>query len=326
MQAATDIKKQINTPILLLVFNRPDTTAKVFGAIRNAKPRRLYIAADGPRLWKKGEAEEIAKVREISTAVDWPCEVKILFRNENLGCKNAVSDGISWFFKQEQEGIILEDDCLPHQDFFTYCEILLDYYRHDARVSVIAGSNFEKDYMPNGASYHFSKYFDPWGWATWRRTWTCYDGQISFWPKWNKSADWNNKLPNKVEQKYWKKIFDLTYANKLDTWDYSFIACILAKGGLIARSNVNLVSNIGYGKKATHTTYEDSKHSNRTVQGTIGKKLKHPKKVAQEESKDFKMFYNRFDDPNLRMPWLMLNLPMRIVRYIFRTFKSILKL
>ena len=114
---------KIKTAILFLVFNRPDTTTKVFQMIRQAKPPRLYIAADGPRKNKEGEEEKIAKVRAIVNNIDWPCEVKTLFRDKNLGCKKAISEAITWFFKNEDQGIILEDDCLPHLDFFSYCEI-----------------------------------------------------------------------------------------------------------------------------------------------------------------------------------------------------------
>jgi len=121
------------SPVLFLIFNRPDTTTRVFEAIRAARPERLYVAADGPRMTREGEAERCAEARRIATAVDWPCEVKTLFRETNLGCRAAVSGAITWFFEHEEEGIILEDDCLPDPSFFPYCTELLAHYRDTGR-------------------------------------------------------------------------------------------------------------------------------------------------------------------------------------------------
>jgi GT2 family glycosyltransferase len=118
----------LETPILFIVFNRPKTTSQVFQAIRAAKPRRLYVAADGPRDDRPLEKEKVREVRDIATQIDWPCDLKILFRDENLGCKYAVSGAIDWFFKSEEQGMILEDDCLPSQSFFNYCHDCLTKY------------------------------------------------------------------------------------------------------------------------------------------------------------------------------------------------------
>ena len=170
----------LQTAVLFLVFNRPDTTAQVFEAIRQAKPPRLYVAADGPREGREGEVERVDKVREISMAVDWPCEVKTLFREKNLGCKYAVSSAITWFFEQEEQGIILEDDCLPSQSFFWFCEELLNEYMYDQRIWQICG--FSPLVNKIKESYYLSKYSPIWGWASWRRAWSAYDAEISSWP------------------------------------------------------------------------------------------------------------------------------------------------
>jgi GT2 family glycosyltransferase len=168
------MKNSLETAILILLFNRPETTIRVFDKISQIKPQRLYIASDGPRKNFDGEKEKVKKVREIATRVDWPCEVKTLFRNENLGCKKGVSSAITWFFEQEEQGIILEDDCVPNLDFFTFCESLLDRYAEDERVSVITGNNFQNNKWRGDASYYFSKYNHCWGWASWRRSWKDY--------------------------------------------------------------------------------------------------------------------------------------------------------
>src|SRR5262249_20722231 len=158
-------------PVLFLIFNRPNTTARVMEAIRTAGPGRLYVAADGPRDGNADEAKRCAEVRRIATQVDWPCEVQTLFRERNLGCRQAVSSAITWFFEQEQEGIILEDDCLPSPSFFPYCAELLARFRNDERIMCITGCNFQQDMKGYPYSYYFSKYHHVWGWATWRRAW-----------------------------------------------------------------------------------------------------------------------------------------------------------
>ena len=157
---------KLETPVLFLVFNRPDTTAQVFEAIRQAKPPRLYVASDGAREDKEGELEKVKQVREIVSQVDWNCEVKTLFRDKNLGCKIAVSSAIDWFFEQEEMGIILEDDCLPHPTFFRFCQELLERYRDDERIGMISGNNFQFGRKCTDYSYYFSMYSHIWGWAS----------------------------------------------------------------------------------------------------------------------------------------------------------------
>ena len=127
------------TPVLFLIFNRPDTTKQVFSAIQKARPPRLYVAADGPRSENPSEATSCELVRSIALNVDWECEVKTLFRDQNLGCRLAVSQAICWFFANEPEGIILEDDCLPSQSFFWFCHELLEEFRYDKQVVAICG-------------------------------------------------------------------------------------------------------------------------------------------------------------------------------------------
>ena len=187
----------MQTALLFLVFNRPDTTTQVFKKIRQAKPPRLYVASDGPRDGNSDDKKKVTKVREIATKVDWPCEVKTLFRDKNLGCKKGVSTAITWFFEHEEQGIILEDDCVPNLDFFTFCENLLQRYDKDERISTITGNNFQDGKWRGNASYYFSKYNHCWGWATWRRSWKNYDGDIKFWSKWSNSNAWLDFISNK---------------------------------------------------------------------------------------------------------------------------------
>ena len=316
------VNNALDTPVLFIVFNRPDTTSRVFEAIRKAKPPRLYVAADGPRPDRMNDIERITKVRKIATAVDWPCEVKTLFREKNLGCKYGCSTAISWFFEHEEQGIILEDDCLPHNDFFYFCETLLNYYRNDSRIITINGSNIQSNYKRGVESYYFSKYIFVWGWATWRRAWECYDGKISFWPQWKNSEDWKEKFTDSVEKKYWKKVFELVYSNPPDTWDYPFIASAWRKGGLSAVSQVNLISNIGFGEDSTRTTDPSYKDANLPTE-PIGK-LIHPKIIEQDRDKDLYVFNENFDGRHLRMPGLLFSFPRRTYRFILSKIKLII--
>jgi hypothetical protein len=310
---------QLNTALLFLVFNRPDVTRQVFAAIRQAKPPRLYVAADGPREGRAGEAEKVESVRRIATQVDWPCEVKTLFREKNLGCKQAVSGAISWFFEHEEQGIILEDDCLPHPDFFTFCAKLLDRYSDDERIWVITGNNFQYGKQRGNGSYYFSKYNHCWGWATWRRAWAHYRGDLPFLQKWQNSMEWGVQMSSRVERRYWSKIFESVQSGKIDSWAYPWTGSVWYHGGLTVTPNVNLVSNIGFGEGATHTTSTESCLAEMAVQ-PIGE-LRHPAYVTQDEEADRYAFDYAFGGRDMRLPWSLFSLPRRIVGKVYREIK-----
>ncbi|MCP4953673.1 MAG: glycosyltransferase family 2 protein [Proteobacteria bacterium] len=320
MQGITGTEYCLNTAILFLIFNRPDTTERVFEAIRNARPTRLYVAADGPRKDRNLGIEKVRQAREIATAVDWPCEVKTLFRKENLGCKKAVSEAITWFFENEEQGIILEDDCLPHPDFFNYCEVLLQYYVNDERVSVITGNNFQSGERRGDATYYFSKYNHCWGWATWRRAWKHYRGDLPFWPEWQVSDDWQKKLTDRVERKYWKKIFDSVRAGEIDSWAYPWTASIWFHGGLTATPNVNLVSNIGFGADSTHTASLNSPLAEMATE-PLGE-LQHPTTVARDANADRYVFDDHFGGRWSRFPYSLLRLLRRMANYCYHRPKK----
>jgi hypothetical protein len=245
----------LQTPVLFLVFNRPDTTSQVFEAIRKAKPPRLYVAADGPRVNRAGEAERVAKVRKIATAVDWSCELKTLFRIENVGCQFGPRGGIDWFFDNEEYGIILEDDCLPSQSFFWFCEEMLEQYRDDKSIMAITGTNITKG-LAFDADYFFSKYALMWGWATWRRAWKKYDPDLAHWNNLRRSG-WlkDLNLGGLAFEYTWKKIFDQTSQLRNDAtwWDYQWIYSCWVNSGLTVAPALNLIRNLGYSSDATHT-------------------------------------------------------------------------
>lgn len=307
-----------NTAVLFLVFNRPDTTARVFEAIRRARPPRLYVGADGPRSNRPAEAERVAKVRAIVMAVDWPCEVKTLFRDENLGCKRAPSEAITWFFEHEEQGIILEDDCLPHPDYFGFCQALLDKYALDERIWAITGNNFQAGQKRGAAGYYFSKYYHCAGWAGWRRAWKHSDMSIAFWPKWRQSERWRALMPDAVERRYWSRIFDEVHSGKLDTvWDFSWTASIWYHGGLTAIPNVNLMSNIGYGADATHTI--KAKDPMAALPTAPLGTLTHPSSIEPDLVADRYTFEHAFGGKDLRFPRLLLyTLPRRAAGRLYR--------
>jgi hypothetical protein len=311
----------LQTAVLFLVFNRPHTTTQVFEAIRKAKPPRLYVAADGPRVNREGEAEMCGRVRAIATAVDWPCEVKTMFRGKNLGCKHAISGGITWFFEHEEQGIILEDDCLPHPDFFTFCETLLDRYATNDRVSVITGNNFQNGRQRGGASYYFSKYNHCWGWASWRRAWQHYQGDMPFWPEWSQSDAWRKQTPDPVERHYWRKIFERVRAGQIDSWAYPWTASVWYQDGLTASPNVNLVSNIGFGPDSTHTSSADSPLANIVAMAIGG--IRHPAAVVQDEIASRYDFDHTFGGRFYRFPYSLLRIPRRAAGFAYRKIKWI---
>ncbi len=247
--------------VLFLIFNRPDTTAKIFERIRKAQPPRLYIAADGPRFGKAGESENCRLARAATEHIDWPCQVTTLFRTTNLGCKEAVSSAIDWFFNHEEEGIILEDDCLPSPTFFGYCDALLERYRHDTRVRHICGCNFQFGQIRGNASYYFSRLSHVWGWASWRRAWRAYDKNLSTYTADEIGNALGNIFDDPIIIGRWRSIAKELKNDQINTWDYQLSLTNLLQHGLCIIPNQNLISNIGFGTGATHTTDHGARYA-----------------------------------------------------------------
>ncbi|MBW7840188.1 MAG: glycosyltransferase family 2 protein [Chitinophagaceae bacterium] len=256
------------TPVLFIVFNRPDTTQKVFDAIRKAQPSKLFIAADGPRKNKEGEEERCRRVRTIVSEVDWPCEVSTLYRDKNLGCGLAVSGALNWFFEHNEEGIILEDDCVPHPDFFTFCSEMLEYYRHNDKIISISGCNLGYRFNIN-KSYAYSRFMNMWGWATWRRATVKIDYRMEDWKQQkNKLFTTYRLLRQNVFDgdinwyKLWREKFDKVSADRNFTWDWQWSYYQLGHKLLSVVPAKNLVTNIGFHNEATHTLAENNPSAN----------------------------------------------------------------
>lgn len=247
----------LDTPVLFLVFNRPETTRRVLETIRQARPRQLFVAADGPREHDPDGAQRCRAARDAALAVDWDCEVKTLLRTRNLGCKLAVSSAITWFFQHVDEGIILEDDTLPIANFFPFCQQQLAYYREDRQVMHIGGNSFQLGLQRGDGSYHFSNYNHIWGWATWRRAWKHYHPDVPFLDSFRRSRAIEAIFPNKADQDFWMQNFCRVARGEIDTWDYQWTLTIWNQGGLSLLPCVNLVANIGFDANATHTVADN---------------------------------------------------------------------
>lgn len=282
----------LNTAVLFLVFNRLDSTKQVFQAIRQAKPPRLYIAADGARAKKEGEAEKVKAVRNyIMQNIDWDCEVQTLFRDQNLGCKYAVSAAITWFFENEEQGIILEDDCLPSQSFFWFCEELLEKYKDDESVYLVSGDSRGSESFGMKEDYGFCKYPMIWGWASWARVWKNYDAELQDWP------EQRGGLPSSISSHkhtvvFWKKTFERMYNKEIDTWDYQFSYLLLKNKAKCIVPRINLITNVGFGEGATHTLSAESEAANRK-RYEIKIPLTHTPKAESE--KKINDFYDRYE-------------------------------
>lgn len=303
-------------PIAYIVFNRPRHAVLTFASIRAQKPVKLFIIADGPRPDYPNDAQRCRAVREIVAQIDWPCEVHHNYAETNLGLKRRVSSGLDWVFSHVDRAIVLEDDCLPHPDFFTFCETLLERYENDERVWVVTGNNFQGGQRRGSASYYFSKYNHCWGWASWRRAWLHYRGDLSFWPEFKNSVDWMQKMPDKIEREYWADIFDKVWRGETNSWAYPWTASVWFHGGLTATPNVNLVSNIGVGPEGTHTITSENQEGLPVYPLGI---LIHPEKIEQDCQADRYAFDHHFGGISQRLSRRLLRLPLRIAHKLIGT-------
>jgi hypothetical protein len=284
----------MKTAVAFLIFNRPDTTEQVFEAIRQAKPSKLLVIADGPRIDKPGEAEKCAAARAVIERVDWDCEVLTNYADINMGCKQRVSSGLDWVFNTVEEAIILEDDCLPDPTFFGYCEELLDKYRHDTRVVMISGTNLLGEWKPDVQDYCFSHIGSIWGWASWRRVWNHYDVNIALWSEPEVKARIRDVI---VGSQYLdiSRIFDDVYAGKIDTWDFQWLFTRLSQSGLSIIPSKNLVSNLGFRNDGTHNKNEEDPRANMPV-SSMSFPLRNPMGFGVDRDFDktyFKKYWKR---------------------------------
>ena len=269
----------LTTPVAFLIFNRPETTARVFETIRQAKPPKLLIVADGPRSDRPDDVENCKAVRAIVEQIDWDCEVFRNYSEVNLGCRKRVITGLDWVFEQVEEAIILEDDCLPHPTFFRYCQELLEKYRNDTRIMMISGDNFQFGRNKTEYSYYFSRYTHVWGWATWKRSWSLFDESMQTWPELRDQRWLEHLFCNQQIETYWYNKFQGVYEG-FNTWDYIWQFISLSHHGLTILPKVNLISNIGFGSGTNSKNIHYSSVSNMSLV-PMDFPLNHPMIVIQ---------------------------------------------
>ncbi len=276
---------RLNTPIVLIIYKRPNTTRCVLDAISQVSPSHLFVIGDGPRPESPNEAEKVTATRKLIRDVDFECEVITNYSDINLGLRRRVSSGLDWVFEQVEEAIILEDDCVPNSSFFYYCEELLDRFRNDDRILLISGDNFQQGRKRTQYSYYFSRYNHCWGWATWRRAWQHYDDSLNIWPI-VRDGGWLMDIldQDRLAVRYWRDIFQCVYEGRIDSWAYYWTFACWVQRGLTVLPNVNLVSNIGFGQGATHTLHR-SRSANLPVE-ELDIPLKHPPFIIRDVRAD----------------------------------------
>ena len=282
-----------NTPILLIIFKRKDTALKVLETIKKVEPKKLYIAADG---WRNEEEKtKCLNTREaVLKSIDWECEVKTLFRDNNVGCCYGPVNAINWLFENEEQGIILEDDVIAENSFFYYCEKLLNYYKDNEQIMHIAGDS-PLDRKVGEASYYFATVQHCWGWASWRRAWQYYDPDMK---------NFDIKQLRKILKKrykdfnirdYWQQWFPRIKKEHSSIWDYQWTYCIMSKDGICINPSLNLTSNIGFGEDSTHTGNPNDENANRKTYPIDFENLIHPKEIKCNAQADFEIAVKRFN-------------------------------
>ncbi len=245
-------------PILFIIFNRPRTTKKVFEVIRKIKPTQLFIAADGPRRTKEGEKIICDQTRSlVLNMIDWPCKVTSLFLEENIGCGKAVCNAITWFFDHVDEGVILEDDCLPDLSFFSYCSTLLERYRFNDKIMHIGGNNFQFGIKRGDGDYYYSFFSHNWGWATWKRAWKYFEYDLEGQKKLIRKIYKVSFKHNKSFIKFLDNRFPEIRLPQNHIWDIQWHFSLVKNTGIAIIPNQNLVQNIGFGNDGTHTLNEE---------------------------------------------------------------------
>lgn len=291
----------METPVLILIFNRPQKTIELIKHISTAKPRKLYISADGPRNEQENEITDLTR-KSALTAIDWDCEVITMFRESNLGCGPACDYGISWFFENEERGIILEDDCHPTPDFFPFCSELLEKYKDQEQIMHIGGYSLYP-FDDNSTSYYFSIYPKVWGWASWRRAWSKMKLDISNDLEFISSGQLY-KLFNddKIQGAFWEiTLYKMARMNINHIWDYMWAYNIRKNNGICITPRNNLIKNVGF-EEGTHT-HQLSSLATKVMKNPPSKlsfPLIHPQNIEVNKKEDWKFFRNQLVDTNFK--------------------------
>lgn len=290
----------LRIPVLFIAFKRYEESRAVMEGIRAAKPPRLYFACDGARNEK--EAADVQRVRDLVKLVDWPCELKTRFSETNQTVKFGPPAAISWFFENEEEGIILEDDCKPVLSWFWFAQEMLERYRHDERIWIIMGNNLMPEWPAHDReSYYYSAhgYGAYWGWASWRRMWKKYDLHMKEWPVLRDSGLLNGHFLDKSEAREGLHLLECSWNGRIHSWDFQLDYGRIMNGGMNIIPNVNLIRNIGFGDGSTHTgSYLDPR--NKDAAGEMTFPLKHPRFMVCDKERDLAYFEKYIEPSTLR--------------------------
>lgn len=295
------------TPVLFLIQRRPEVTARVLEAIRQARPSCLLVAADGPE-------EDVLCVRTrqlVLAGIDWPCEVQTRFSQQRLGCRKAIAGALDWAFALHERLIVVEDDCLPDATFFSFCTELLERYENDPRVMQVCGSNQCDMAGPGGVSYFASRFAMVWGWASWRRAWRLYDATMAAWPSLRDSPDWPASCRIAGEAAWRRQLYDSACSGKIDAWSIAFEFARELNAGVSLIPSVNLVSNLGWGEGATHTHDPNDPRAHMKA-SSMSFPLRHPESLIPHDQADEAYFAKYCRPPSF---------PKRVLRKIHRLIK-----
>ncbi len=316
------------TPVLFIIFNRVSTAQRVFERLRQLRPAKLYVGADGPRPHRPEDIEKCAETRKIIEQVDWPCEVHTLFQERNLGCGEGPSTAITWFFQHEPEGIIVEDDCLPSMSFFTYAQELLEKYRNDTRVMMIAANNIEKpEDRETDYSYTFSNITYCWGWASWARAWKLFDYKMDHYKEISRKGYLMSSYRTVYEKTAWEYIFSRMYegddrTSRKTIWDYQWQFACMINSGIIIVPNKNLVENLGFGEGASNTI-DPQAFINVLSTGEMDFPLKHPPFMMVHRKRDLRTFKIMHTSWSSRMKAIIKSLiPATFVEKVINPLRS----
>jgi hypothetical protein len=312
--------EQLQTPVLLIIYKRLETTQRVLEKIRGVRPAKLYVSANAPNPVNPDDEKKCDETRSIVREIDWPCEVITNFRTHHLSAKDSISSGITWFFSREEEGIILEDDCVVDESFFWFAQEMLSTYRNDQQVMHIGASNFQDGIWRGDGSYYFSRFNHIWGWAGWRRSWSSYD--VNFTTRSEKEflPVLKQIFQRRVDQQYWIEIFKYLKSGFVDTWDSQYMFSMWTKHGIAITPNVNLVKNIGFGKDATNTHSPLSKWANLEVESL--QTIVHPSTVKINDEADLHTADNFY---GVSKSGKQFHIKLKIARYLSPSFKKKLR-
>jgi len=309
----------LDTPVLFVIYRRPEATRRVFDAIAAARPRHLFIAADGPAT--PADRDGCEATRSVVQRVDWECDVVRDLSDHNLGLNRRMISAIDWVFEEFESAIVLEDDCLPHPQFFGFCSAMLDRYRDDSRVVHVSGECYRRR-REGESSYFFSKYPLAWGWATWRRAWSRFDPLIRSWPEFCGQPEASDLFGSADERNYWLSTFARLYDDQAIgrpmSWDYAWYYACMAHG-LSIHPAVNMVSNIGHGPLASNTR-DVTDLSNRPIHA-LGETLVHPDRIERDRQADLDTFDCRFPGALLKHQRSFRHQIGRPARWAMRMFR-----